>query len=173
MNDIYLISIGTVESRMLSSIGDALQKIFNSMVTVGKTIPIPPTVYDRRRRQYHSTTLLKLIESYKPRGYRRILGVIDEDLYVPQLNFVFGEANIISGTALISLTRLRQEFYGLPPDRDLFLLRALKEAIHEIGHTYGLGHCPDKKCIMHFSNSLQDTDVKGPDFCNRCRKRIQ
>jgi archaemetzincin len=173
VNDIFLIPIGTLESRILNSIGDALKKVFKCRVTIGKTVPIPPNTFDRKRRQYYSTSILKLIESYKPREYRRILGVIDEDLYVPQLNFVFGEANIISGSAIISLTRLRQEFYGLTPDRELFLLRAIKEAIHEIGHTYGLGHCPNRRCIMHFSNSLRDTDIKGPDFCSRCKQRIR
>jgi predicted Zn-dependent protease len=70
---------------------------------------------------------------------------------------------------LDSIARALREIYGLEPDRDLFLLRAVKEAIHETGHTCGLGHCTDPRCIMHFSNSLRDTDVKEPGFCIACR----
>jgi archaemetzincin len=98
--------------------------------------------------------------------------VPDIDLYVPELNFVFGEADVSSGITVISLTRLRPEFYGLRPDRNLLHERAIKEAIHEIGHTYGLGHCRNIKYIMHFSNSLKYTDIKGPGFCNICRSKL-
>ncbi|HUI44860.1 MAG TPA: hypothetical protein VL122_02560 [Nitrospirota bacterium] len=79
-----------------------------------------------------------------------ILAVIDEDLYVPELNYVFGEADAVAGIAAIALPRLRRESYGLDLDSALFLLRATKEAIHEFGHSCGLGHCPDPKCVMHF-----------------------
>src|SRR5574337_338076 len=67
----------------------------------------------------------------------------------------------------------RQEFYSLPKNENLFLERALKEAVHELGHTYRLGHCGDTRCTMHFSNSLQDTDIKGPDFCPRCKLKLR
>jgi len=74
--------------------------------------------------------------------------------------------------AVISLARLRPEFYGSPPDAPLLLKRAVKEAIHELGHTHGLGHCRDPRCIMCFSNTLHDTDVKGPGFCAACGRKV-
>ena len=73
---------------------------------------------------------------------------------------------------MISLARLRPEFYGSPPDDTLFLQRAVKEAVHELGHTYGLGHCRDPRCVMFFSNTLHDTDVKGPGFCAACTNEV-
>jgi archaemetzincin len=98
------------------------------------------------------------------------LGIIDADLYVPGLNFVFGEADLMGCCALISLTRLRQEFYSLPADSGLFFQRVAKEAVHEIGHTLGLNHCPDVRCVMHFSNSLEDTDIKSSYLCANCAR---
>ena len=103
--------------------------------------------------------------------YQKILGIVDHDLFVPELNFVFGEAG--SKAAVISLTRLRQTFYRLPEDQNLFDRRTLTEAVHELGHTYGLGHCENPRCVMFFSNSLSDTDRKGPEFCPRCTKNLQ
>ncbi|MFQ6038426.1 MAG: hypothetical protein ACE5LV_07400 [Candidatus Aminicenantales bacterium] len=94
-------------------------------------------------------------------------------MYVPQLNFVFGEAELEGHFDVISLIRLRQSFYGLPENRGLFLERAVKEAVHELGHTFGLRHCPDPRCVMHFSNSLLDTDRKEASFCTRCRKLLK
>jgi len=108
----------------------------------------------------------------KAQREERVVGIADVDLYVPRLSFVFGEADVGSGTAIISLCRLRQEYYGLAPDEALFLERATKEIVHELGHTFGLGHCPNDRCVMHFSNSLADTDLKNAQFCNRCRPRI-
>jgi archaemetzincin len=91
---------------------------------------------------------------------------------VPELNFVFGEADVFSGATIISLARLRQEFYGHPADRRLFQERAVKEAVHEISHACGLDHCPDPDCIMYFSNSIRDTDRKGPGFCRTCKETL-
>jgi archaemetzincin len=103
-------------------------------------------------------------------AFEKILGIVDYDLYVPELNFVLGEAS--QRTAVISLTRLRQEFYNLPQNRSLFQKRALIEAVHELGHTYGLGHCGNPLCVMFFSNSLIDTDRKGSEFCPKCGSKL-
>ncbi|MEW6214135.1 MAG: archaemetzincin family Zn-dependent metalloprotease [Nitrospirota bacterium] len=172
MEKILVIPIGTVDSVILRDIAYALEKTFHCKVDFGKEIPIPQDSYNSKRRQYHSTIILNKLKGTKPKNFDRMLGITDVDLYVPELNFVFGEADILAGVTVISLTRLRQEFYGLPADSRLFHMRAIKEAIHEIGHTYGLGHCPNSKCIMYFSNSLRDTDRKGPGFCNICRNKL-
>jgi len=103
----------------------------------------------------------------------RVLGVVDFDLYVPSLHFVFGEADLENRVAIISLCRLKPEYYGLSEDRDRFKERVLKEGMHELGHTYGLGHCPNPLCVMHFSNSLLDTDIKKASLCPQCEKRFK
>lgn len=102
-----------------------------------------------------------------------MLGLVEADLFAPGLNFVFGEADIAGNRAVIALPRLRQEFYGLPSDDRLFRERTIKEAVHEMGHTYGLGHCPNPICVMHFSNSLYDTDLKRWKFCAACKVRLK
>jgi predicted Zn-dependent protease len=96
----------------------------------------------------------------------RALGVIDVDLFVPDLNFVFGLAE--GDRAVIALSRLRAGALEEAADPRLFRQRVAKEAVHELGHTYGLGHCPNRRCVMAFSNSLHDTDVKSREFCTIC-----
>jgi archaemetzincin len=147
-----------------------LNKAFGKQILVGKGMPRPDYAFNKKRNQYLSTAILKAMMEKKEYGiYEKILGIIDYDLYVPKLNFVFGEAG--QRVAIISLTRLRNEFYNLPKDQTLFRKRVLTEGVHELGHTYGLVHCRNPHCVMFFSNSLIDTDVKGPDFCQKCKPR--
>lgn len=88
------------------------------------------------------------------------------------LNFVFGEAYSDGKIAAIYLPRLKQEFYGLEPNEQLFYERIVKEAVHELGHTFGFAHCGNKLCVMHFSNSLAETDIKGRGFCKNCKNKM-
>ncbi len=149
-----------------------LGRVFGKRIEVALGMTLPEEAYNRKRNQYLSTAILRsLLERKEYLPYEKILGVTDVDLYVPELNFVFGEAS--QKAAVISLTRLRQEFYGLAQDQNLFYRRALTEAVHELGHTFGLSHCRDSRCVMFFSNSLADTDRKGPEFCPECRRKIR
>ena len=169
---LLIVPFDSIRKEVLVFLQNELIRTFGFDIRIAREEPIPQYAFDSKRRQYHSTKILEWLKNI-PVMDTRILGVVDLDLYVPELNFVLGEADVAHGVCIISLVRLRQEFYGLPKNENLFLERALKEAVHEIGHTYRLSHCRDPKCIMHFSNSLQDTDIKGPDFCPRCKLKLR
>lgn len=124
--------------------------------------PIPPDAFSIFRKQYSAKKLLEEAMSYP---MTRILGITEKDLYVKELNFVFGLAELKGSVAVISTARL-----GMADNKQLFLERTLKEANHELGHTFGLKHCKNAHCVMHFSNSLEDTDKKSDEFCIRCAK---
>jgi len=152
-----------------------LKEVFpQTEVAVLETVmPIPREAYDSSRRQYHSTHILAKVSNYVRRAQAQyVLGVTEADLYVPSLNFVFGEAQRPGNAALISLRRLKPEFYREPPSKEVFHERALKEAVHEIGHTLSLGHCSNPLCIMFFSDSIRNTDRKRTEFCEKCRPSV-
>jgi archaemetzincin len=167
---ITLKPLGNIADETTEELKDRVGGIFHCPIEIKAGFSDLAQAYNPERKQYLSSKLLASLE--KEGRDERVVGVADVDLYIPRLNFVFGEADIVSGTAIISLCRLRPEYYGLDPDEALFLKRATKEIVHEVGHTFGLGHCPNNKCVMHFSNSLADTDLKEAHFCNKCRPKI-
>ena len=126
---------------------------------------------DEGRGQYYSTAILQRLERAADID-ARVLGVTACDLYVPVFTFVFGEAQLDGNCAVVSTARLQEEFYGMPGREELYRERLLKEAAHELGHTFGLRHCADWRCVMSSSHGVERLDVKGADFCASCRKTV-
>jgi archaemetzincin len=170
---ISLVPVGLVPVGLPGWLADRLGEVFNRPVVVQAMIPLPAAGYDARRRQYCGDAFIAVLHALVVPAAARMLGLTDIDCYVPGLNFIFGQADPQGRVAFITLPRLRQSFYGRPEDQPLFRRRALTEAIHELGHTWGLIHCPNPTCVMHFSNTLHDTDIKGSAFCKRCQTRLE
>ncbi len=167
---ISLVPVGEVDRGILQYLKPPLEEVFGQNMEMAAGIGLTDSSRDKRRNQHLASALLTGLPQPGPGD--RVLGVVDVDIFAPGLNFVFGVAELEGRKAIMSLQRLRQEYYGLPEDGGLFQERVIKEAVHEMGHTYGLKHCPDGGCVMHFSNSLGDTDNKGRQFCAVCRGRL-
>jgi archaemetzincin len=133
---------------------------FGAELVEAPEIHLTSAAWSRPRRQYRASALLDALAAMKRPEWERLLGIVEVDLYAPGLNFVFGEADPRRGVAVFSLARLR---HGA--DAALLRRRAATEAIHELGHTYGLSHCDDPACVMWFSNTLAESDRKGTAFC--------
>ena len=158
---------------IISSLASYLSKEFHASVNIAQTIKAPEFAFDKQRNQWKSNDILQwLLNKYKPNIETKILAICNIDAYSNKLNFVFGEAYFNGRVATIYLARLRHEFYGLRSADESLFERVVKEAGHELGHTLGLDHCKNVKCVMYFSNSLYDTDVKGSNFCERCQRYL-
>ncbi|RLA86375.1 MAG: hypothetical protein DRG31_00445 [Deltaproteobacteria bacterium] len=125
--------------------------------------------FDANRRQFHSTMILKgLLKKVPPKAEKALL-IVDVDLFIPILTFVFGEAQLGGKVGIVSLARLRQEFYSLPPNLALLHRRLIKEIKHELGHTFGLIHCSQRECVMSVAHNVLAVDQKGMGLCRGCK----
>ncbi len=167
-----ILQVGKVTPEVLVGIQEGLAKTFpdTSAAIIKDVLPISQDAFDKKRSQYHSNIILSEVKAYssKKPEFHRILGVVDVDIFTSGLSYVFGEAFVSGDAALISLWRLKPEFNKDKPNIALYMSRVAKEAVHELGHTLGVKHCPRSMCVMHFSNSIFDTDRKQNLLCDEC-----
>lgn len=173
---IGILPVGQVDAVMLLKLKEKVVQVFPDVTceVVDVQLPLPEKAFDKKRKQYRSDVILSRIQAFaaKRKRLRSVLGVVDADIFGSELSFMFGEAACPGKVALVSLWRLRPEFYGDASNMELFSARALKEAVHELGHTLGLKHCHRSSCAMYFSNSIFDTDRKQGLFCDECYVQV-
>jgi archaemetzincin len=172
MRYLYVGAMACPEEReALAAMSEALTAAFD-IPTHALDLPGIDFAHDAARGQYASIPVLKMLARLCPDGAGKLLAVTTRDLFIPVLTFVFGQAQLGGRVGVVSLARLKQEFYGLPANRDVFLQRAAKEALHETGHLFGLVHCADHACAMSLSTGVRQIDMKQPSFCRPCTGRL-
>lgn len=173
---IEIVTIGEIERPLLKALSNELRKAYGSLTDgclVGPSLEMPPAAYNAQRGQHDADLILDRV-LHRITGENKVLALTGADLYTRShdYNFIFGLAQRQGRVALVSLHRLDPTFCGERPDRKLFVERVAKEAIHELGHTFGLVHCTDPKCVMSFSNSILDVDTKSEAFCDNCKEKL-
>ena len=168
MRTIGVVPFGAVDGIVLKSIAAHILGYLRIDTEIFSPLEYPGYAYDPRRLQYDAGAILKAFESASFQGCAKVIGVLDADLFVPILSYVFGEARQGGKCALVSLHRLRKNPDGAEASSPVFLERTAKVALHELGHLLNLTHCEDERCLMHFSGGIRDLDTAPPYFCRYC-----
>ena len=166
---VEFVTCGGVDKELIELIAEKVAEVFGASYRLASPLlPPPQNGYDPHRRQYDVGALIAELRRSRTLPGPCVLGIADMDLHALGLNSVFGQADLTGRTAVISLTRLRPQFWAELPDSRFLPERSVKEAVPELGHTIGLRHCANPHCVMHFPETLADTDCKTERLCLGC-----
>ena len=166
-----IVPINAIAPGFLSRLALCLEERFLYHITVERALAVPRTAVNSARQQMFLSTLTGKVLRQYPDGDGLLLAITEFDLYKTSHRYIFGDADEQRRIAVVSLHRLRSEFYGEDADDNVLFQRTLKECVHEIGHAVGLKHCYNARCAMYYSNSIFETDNKMSHFCETCEKR--
>ncbi len=172
MKYLYVGATPEVDRDVLAAVAERVGSEFGLPVR-GLELGSVDFAFDPGRRQYGSIPVLEMLLRRCPEDAAKLLAVTERDLFIPVLTFVFGQAQLGGRVGVVSFARLRQEFYGLAENREVFLERAYKEAFHETGHLFGLVHCAERTCAMSLATTVRQIDSKAAAFCPSCGEQLR
>lgn len=177
-NKILISPIGINEPSLLEELVEKVAGIFGYPVNINDLLKDIEFAYSPERHQYNSTLIINKLSEISPADCLKVLAICKKDLFIPILTHVFGEAQLNGRSCIVSIYRLKDTKAFLNPE-GVFAERVIKEAVHELGHTFSIRHCSDNSCVMHYCRSLNDVDKKDIRMCRYCsimledeRKRI-
>lgn len=168
MNPIAVVSFGVVDSMVTRTVAAHILGYLHIDTEMIPSLEFPQYAFNPQRLQFDAGIILKSFESLPFYGYSKVVGILEADLFVPILTYVFGEARQGGKCAVVSLPRLRKNPDNTDAPKPLFWERTAKVAMHELGHLFNLVHCESKKCLMHFSGGVRDLDSTPPYLCRYC-----
>jgi archaemetzincin len=160
-------AIEPIEHRIVEKLRPAVELAFGRALVEGPRLPlVPPRGEEPEGLEVAS--VLDELASKKPPCHERLLGVTVVDLCSSERKrFLLGDADARRGVAVVSMFRLRDA-----PDPDARARLAASEAVHELGHTYGLQRCVDPKCVMHAPDALAGAARRSALFCDAHRAEV-
>lgn len=165
--ELQLVVVGGVPVTFLKELEIPIAQVLGVQAYVGKAVlPAPAFAFNKDRQQYHTAAILRRLLTLREPGTPNVMGVVDVDLFVPDANFVYGEADREAHVAVMSLNRLKA------PEGDAWKRRTFVEAVHQAGHLVGLSFCEDARCAMYNATTITDAERRQLNLCNNCRNEL-
>ena len=165
---ILIAPIGEFDADIIGAVEKIVPRIFGMSCRIEPLLDDIGFAWNPERKQYHSTAILVELSAKASIDALKVVALTHNDLFIPILTHVYGEAQLGGTSCIVSTCRLAD---GISPivQRSLYLERITKEAAHELGHTFDLRHCKDHQCLMHYCRSIGDVDGKTSQLCRYCQ----
>ena len=167
-HSIVISPIGNFDPEITEPVKKEINRIFGFPALIIPVLEDVDFALDSGRNQYHSTSILQRLEKSAPSFAMKIIAITKVDLFIPILTHVYGEAQLGGKACVVSTHRLKDQISAAHPDI-IFKQRIVKEAVHELGHTFNLRHCKEHACIMHYCRTELDVDRKSDQLCRYCK----
>ncbi len=170
----YVRPLGDVDAAQAAYTCRVVVEVFHTPCRVLRGQPLPRRHLNAARNQYDADGLIDVLFRDMPTDAVGLLGLTNGDLYDGRRpRFVFGLASLVDRVGLVSMARYRGTWWGEAADLPRFLDRLYKVVVHEVGHTLGLAHCPNRRCVMRDDATLEALDDSPRRFCRGCRHGVQ
>lgn len=172
VHNIIISPIGDVTLDLLDPIGKEVKRIYGYPTEILPLLDDIDFAFQPSRNQYHSTPVLERLAQNAPAEALKVLALVEVDLFIPILTHVYGEAQLGGRACIVSTIRLNEGRSYLNT-QEPFQSRIVKEAVHELGHTFNLRHCPEHTCLMHYCRNEHDVDRKSDHLCRYCKVLLE
>lgn len=143
-------------------VSNEIRKVYPN-IRVLPPIPMIKESYYAPRNRFRADTIIRKLRNHA-KSNEVILGLTSKDISVTKGKFAdFGVMGLgyRPGNACVASN------FRVKNDEQFF-----KIAIHELGHTQGLHHCPEKTCFMRDAEGGNPTD-ELKDFCPKCKSFLK
>ncbi len=172
---VRIIPVGNVSEKLLKEVSGGIENTLGVKTRIMEGLVVPKESYNALRRQHDAEKMIDLLCKNQVAQFidrdLPALFITDADMYTDRMNFAFAVEDPVYSVSIVSLARLRTEFYGQGINLYLLGERTAKEAIHTLGHQLGLEHCFRHNCVMSSSPSAGDVDKKQKIMCRDCEER--
>jgi archaemetzincin len=168
---ITIAPIGRIDSALLNRIASEIQGKLNVIISIFPAAPMLDFAFYKPRQRYIADSLLVFLRKLNKDDTGKIIGITSKDISTrkdPHENWgILGLGSLRGEASVISTYRAGK---GKVNEKD-FTRRMITLALHELGHTYGLDHCPENTCLTKDAQGKMNLD-DGDSYCEKCKNSL-
>lgn len=168
---IALLPFRGTDSTLLTKLAEGIQERLNAKISIQPAEALPAFAFYKPRQRYIADSLLVFLRRLNNGHAEKIIGITTTDISTrkpPHENWgILGLGSCPGEACVISTFRAGKNKVAAKD----FNRRMITLALHELGHTYGLEHCPEKTCLMKDAEGKMNLD-DSDSYCEKCKKYL-